>query len=313
MVLPFKANLSQSNKAAGIILSSRGIALAIADHSTTTVRLDHAHFYPCDSTDSEHVLSELSKTHQLNSLSCHFVLNPDEYQFFQVEKPNVDASDLASALRWQVKDLIDYDVDDLSLDFLTLPTSDTHVQVVTTRKSLIQQRVDLLHQSHCQIASIDIAAQAARNLVAKVKTMTPDISVGLLNLWDNSAKISVFKHGDIYINRATAIGTDTLSTIDPDNLMSQSVVDNLAIELQRTFDYYESYARQSPVTTLFIISNSRAIPQLENMIEQRLGIECQIITPKQVDQLDLELTLHSADMTDSCLMAVGGALRAGPS
>ena len=75
----------------------------------------------------------------------------------QVEKPQVDKQELQSALRWHVKDLIDYHIDDVALVYLNLPVDNMSLQVVATRKPIIQSRVDLLLNSKCQIASIDIA------------------------------------------------------------------------------------------------------------------------------------------------------------
>ena len=308
MVLPLKAKASHS-KNAGIIVTTRGIALAIIDHAPLTPRLIHAQFYPCDMTEHATVLAQLSKRHQLHSTPCHFVLNPNEYQFLQVEKPQVDKQELQAALRWHIKDLIDYHIDDVVLDYLALPLDGLPLQVVATRKSVIQNRVDLLSIAKCQIASIDISVQASRNLIDKIKSVSPDTSIGLLNLWDTSAKISVlFKH-DLYINRLTNIGAESLIHVSESHIDSQSVVDSLAIEIQRTFDYYQSYSRQPPVSQLVIMSNTRPIAKLDEMIQQRLGIDCQIITPSQFDAFDIEATQHTTDLPDTCLMAIGGALR----
>jgi MSHA biogenesis protein MshI len=308
--LSLKPKVTQS-KTAGIIVTTRGIALAVIDHAPITARLVHAQFYPCDLTEHTLVLAQLSREHQLNSVPCHFVLNPDEYQFLQVDKPQVDKQELQSALRWHIKDLIDYHLDDVVLDYLTLPVDNMPLQVIATRKSVIQSRVDLLSGAKCQIASIDIAAQAARNLIDKLKSISPDTSICLLNLWETDAKISVMLNHDLYINRSTNIGAELLNNVSEDDIDSQSVVDSLAIELQRTFDYYESHSRQVPVSKLIILANTRPIPNLDEMIQERLGIDCQIITSGQFDALDIEITMHTTDFPNSCLMAIGGALRAG--
>ena len=56
-----------------------------------------------------------------------------------------------------MEDLIDYHIDDVALVYLNLPVDNMSLQVVATRKQIIQSRVDLLLNSKCQIASIDIA------------------------------------------------------------------------------------------------------------------------------------------------------------
>ena len=96
-------------------------------------------------TEHTAVLTQLSKQHQLSSTPCHFVLNPDEYQFLQVEKPQVDKQELQAALRWHIKDLIDYHIDDVVLDYLALPLDGLSLQVVATRKSVIQKIVSIYY------------------------------------------------------------------------------------------------------------------------------------------------------------------------
>ncbi len=56
-----------------------------------------------------------------------------------------------------MEDLIDYHIDDVALVYLNLPVDNMSLQVVATRKPIIQSRVDLLLNSKCQIVSIDIA------------------------------------------------------------------------------------------------------------------------------------------------------------
>lgn len=308
MLFPLKTKASHQ-KTAGIIITSRGIALAIVDHSHLVTRLVHAQFYPCGLTEYNTVLSGLAKLHKLDAIPCNFVLNPDEYQLLQVEKPQVDKQEMQSALRWHIKDLIDFHIDDVVLDFITLPVENMPLQVIAARKAVIQDRVELLLEAGCQLASIDIAAQSARNLIAKVKSVPTDSSVGLLNLWDTSAKISVLLNHDLYINRLTNIGAESLITVSEDDIDSQPVIDALAVELQRTFDYYESSSRQGSVNQLLIMSNTRPVAQLDEMIQQRLGIDCQIVTLHNLNDLDIDLTMQTTELPDACLMAVGGALR----
>lgn len=308
MQLPFKAKASH-RKTAGIIITSRGIALAIIDHAPSTAQLVHAKFYPCDLTEHITVLTHLSKEQHLDTIPCNFVLNLDEYQILQIEKPQVEKQELQSALRWHVKDLIDYHIDDVILDHITMPIEGMSLLVVATRKSIIQSRVDLLLASKCQISSIDIAIQAARNLIDKIKSIEPGSSIGLLNLWDSNAKISVLVNNELYINRLTTIGANALNDVSANDLDSQSIVDSLAIELQRTFDYFESYSRKPPVSQLIIMSNTRPNTELGGMIKERLGIDCQMFTPGQFDILDIDIAPATADFPDTCLMAIGGALR----
>ncbi|MFW5450157.1 MAG: pilus assembly protein PilM [Methylophagaceae bacterium] len=301
-----KAKTSDSNSA-GIAISANGIALAIVDHKQKIPSLKHAQFYPCSSSEQSAQLTQLSKQHQLNSIPCNFVLNPYEYQILQVDAPEVPKQELSTALRWHIKDLIDFHIDDVVLEHLDLPTQNIsgkqHLHVIACRQSLIQNHVDLLHSAHCNINTIDISTLAARNII-KHLNLDNSASIGLLNLWSDTSRISIFVNDDLYINRNSNIGLDTLAFVSSEDNNSESIVDSLALELQRTFDYYESHSRQAAIEQLIIMTNGQTIPDLDQMIKQRLSIDC--LTVKLTDFINLE---NSNEITDNCLMAVGGALR----
>ena len=308
MVLPFKTKKAKNKKTAGLFITPEGISLAIINHTPSTPRLEHTQLYPCTAEQYDSVLSLLAKTHKLDTVNCCFVLGQDEHEFFQVEKPDVETHEIPSALRWSIKDLVTYDIDDVVLDYINLPYGN-NIQVVTTQKQIINKRVELMRNSSCHISSIDISNHAARNLIAAMKITNADAIIGLLNLWGNNANIGVFQKGDIYINRSTTIGVEALNIINSEEVNDSDVLDNLAIELQRTFDYFESVHQQAAVNKVVIISNTETIPLLDKLIEERLGIECLSITGKDINQLNLQVLPSQDIISNQCLMAIGGALR----
>jgi MSHA biogenesis protein MshI len=79
----------------------------------------------------------------------------------------------------------------------------------------------------------------------------------------------------------------------------------LALELQRTFDYYESHSRQSPISQLVIISNEQPLEKLAVLLQQRLGIDCIGINIPDI----LTLNENIANIDHKCITAIGGALR----
>jgi MSHA biogenesis protein MshI len=79
----------------------------------------------------------------------------------------------------------------------------------------------------------------------------------------------------------------------------------LALELQRTFDYYESHLRQSPISQLIIICNEKPLKNLADMLQQRLGIDCIDINIPNI----LTLNKSIVNVDHKCITAIGGALR----
>jgi len=298
---------------AGLTLSSEGIALAIISHASLQPVLLHVEFYPSTATEQPSLLAQLNKQHELDKRPCNLVLSPDEYQLLQVESPDVPSQEQGSAIRWRIKDLIDFHIDDAVIDLINVPgdhaSAARAVQVIACRKSIVQRYVDQLHEANYALSTIDIAELSARNLLREQKEQKE--AVALLNLWGDYARISLYLDNDLYLSRSSSIGMNTLAhlseaeNIDDASLM---VIDSLALELQRTFDYYESHSRQAPIQQLFIQSNTSASNKLAELIQQRTGINTVDI---KLDSLVQTKSDHAEPLPARCLSAIGGALRMG--
>jgi len=297
-----------SSTSAGITISAEGIAIAIIDHTNIAPILKFAQFYPCSPLEQVTLLTKLVSEHQLDTLPCNLVLSPSEYQLTQVDAPEVAKQELSSALHWQIKDLIDFHIDDAIIDHIELPnysaSGKKQLLVFASRRSIIQTYVDLLQATNCNLITIDVAVQSARNIISRLSL--ENNSVGLLNLWDDLSKLSVLLDQDIYINRTSSIGVDSLSFVTEEDVNSQSIIDSLVLELQRTFDYYESHSRQAAISHLLILNNSQDVENIAELIQQRLGIDCHSVDLKDAMTISSEI---SSNIDNKCIIAIGGALR----
>lgn len=289
---------------AGISILDDGIAFALISHEQTTPAVLHCEFITCSSSQHGDVLSKLSKEHSLDIHQCNFVLQPNQYQIVPVEKLEVADDELASALKWRVKDLIDYHIDNTVIDILSLSknvSNSNTVEVVATEESTISHIVNLLRSANINISSIDIADLAARNIGFHCN---PELgSYALLNLWNEDSHINVYLNNDLYLSRSSSIGLTTLEHVSEDDIASLTILDTLALELQRTYDYYESHSRQAPIGELFILKNTVSNSDFAELIKQRTGVNTETI--------DISALTSNTDtlIDNKCLMALGGALR----
>jgi MSHA biogenesis protein MshI len=99
--------------------------------------------------------------------------------------------------------------------------------------------------------------------------------------------------------------SETIS-LDDDPLNPSIDASALALELQRSLDYYESHFDQTPITELVIAPNDARA--------ERLGDALKNETSLRIAQLDLSELLELASPVQltnslSCLYAIGAALR----
>src|SRR5438309_7860952 len=97
---------------------------------------------------------------------CTTLLKPADYQILLVEAPAVKREELKPALRWRIKDMLDYHVDDATLDVLDVPlpgsaTQRTHyMHAVAARNETIRTTIERFQSAGFPLAVIDIPETA---------------------------------------------------------------------------------------------------------------------------------------------------------
>ena len=76
---------------------------------------------------------------------CSTLLDSSDYQLLMVEAPEVPSSELKAAIRWRIRDLIDFHIDDAVLDVFDAPPSGArgvqeHLYTVVTRSALVKEK-----------------------------------------------------------------------------------------------------------------------------------------------------------------------------
>ncbi|MBP9800751.1 MAG: hypothetical protein KBD39_11630, partial [Sterolibacterium sp.] len=67
------------------------------------------------------ILAYQAKALELKSCSCTLLLNPGQYQMLQIELPAVPDEEVKDAVRWSIKDMVDFPAELMSLDVAEIP------------------------------------------------------------------------------------------------------------------------------------------------------------------------------------------------
>ncbi len=269
----------------GLEIRRDGIALAEAryDASKRAKRIIHYDFRALTKADQlEAACMELVRDHQLEGASCHLVLGADEYQTYPVEKPKVEAAEVVEALKWKVKDLLDYDLAKAVIDAYPLPADAVRgrnelMTVVVSRRELIQKRVDLLRSLGLNLAAIDITDMALRNLCVSLQVVQENPRAqALLHLRDGAGMMVMVRGMDLYLARHFDFSVANLN--DPSR--QDQVIQQLGLEIQRSFDYFESQMGQVPPAELLLFGPDPSMP-LANMIGGSIAARVAALDPAQ--------------------------------
>ncbi len=291
-------------------VNSEGIAIAVSQQTEgQQAILKHSEFIPSNNKLDE--LKALTEQYSLSDYACHLVLAADDYRLISIEQPSVEADEMAEAIRWKISDLIDFDIDDAITDYYSLPVpnranSKKMLDIIASPKSAIEPLIELCRQSELNLQVIDIQETCLRNLT----TLLPENERGIavLHLQKQLGLITIAQQGEIYLNRKLAIGSERLglgqSFLSEEQIaMEQS---GFTLDIQRSFDYLESFYGLPPVSGLAVIPLEENTQQLLNVLNGSYGITARILDLSTIINGDILLD----DATQShCATVIGATLR----
>lgn len=199
-------------------------------------------------------LQKLASDMHLERYQCATLLRPGAYQLLLVEAPNVPKVELKSAMRWRVKDMIDYHIDDATLDVLDIPADPTGVSrahlmyAVCARNDVIQNCIKTFQEAHIPLSVIEIPETAQRNLAALFEEEGRGLALAYFA--DDWGLLTINFQGELYLARRMEIGLKQLGAGDEN--ARQDALDRMALELQRTFDHFDRQFNHIPVARLLI-------------------------------------------------------------
>ena len=104
----------------------------------------------------------------LKGQTVHAMLRPEQYQLLQIDTPPVAPEELRAAARFQIRDMVNAHIDDITLDVMQVGDGKTrsgnHSFVVAARNDVIREVLALGDAMGWSVPVIDIQETAQRNL-----------------------------------------------------------------------------------------------------------------------------------------------------
>jgi MSHA biogenesis protein MshI len=198
-------------------------------------------------------LRRLRRERDLDRCSRVAVMASPQYQLLQVDAPDVPRDDWRDAVRWQLKDMVDFPVDSAAIDLLEIPAAAaprrrSALIVAASARSQLLPLVDQAGEAGVPWSAIDITETALRNLCAL--TEEPGRGQALLHLGDNQATIVITLAGELLLCRNIAV---TLAQLTQDDAaLRQQAFESASLALQRTLDGFERVFSAVPLSRIMV-------------------------------------------------------------
>ena len=230
---------------------------------------------------------------QFGLANLHIVLASSLYQLLQVDKPGVDADEIAQALIWSIKDMVAEPVNNIHLDYFE--TSIAHgnkINAVVSSKTLLSNIAQVCDELGFSVAGITIEELVLSNLFADQKMSHMLVT----HIADQELLLTVVKSGELLMQRRVR-GFNQLSHAKSDEL-KYGLADSLSLEIQRSMDYFESQLRQAPVSVIDIFSDGDNLA-IANLVAANFNQQVNAVKHQGVSAMIAQLALSEFNRGDA--------------
>jgi MSHA biogenesis protein MshI len=241
-------------------------------------------------------LGRIRRELHLERFSCATLLSAGDYQLQVVEAPDVPEPEVKQAVRWRLKDVLDYPVEVATVDVLTVPPNPAapsrsrSIFAVAARNEMIAARMGEFAQAKVPLAVIDIPEMAQRNLASLFEL--PGRGLAMLSFDDERGLLTFTQ----------------LLVSDADQ--KRQLFERIVLELQRSLDHFDRQFSSVPIAKVLIAPLPDDVG-LETYLIENLYVPVEVAALDSV--LDFENTPELANkaMQAQHFLGIGAALRSG--
>jgi type IV pilus assembly protein PilM len=224
--------------------------------------------------------------------------------------PISNPEEVAESIQWEAEQYIPFDIADVYLDYHLLgPTDDgtgTNVILVAGKRETIDSQSDVIAISGRQPMVMDIDAFALHNAYEVNYAPDPDSVVALLNIGASIMNVNIAAGDNFIFTRDIGMGGNYYTEyVQRDlgvsyeeaeqykkgeapeelkltvNSVLQSVSEILALEVQKTFDYFRTTSEFEEMQSIYICGGASRTEGLREYLQETFQVPVEYLNPFQ--------------------------------
>jgi MSHA biogenesis protein MshI len=255
-------------------------------------------------------LGRLRKELHFDRYRCTTLLRSGDYQMVQVDAPNVPAQEAKSAVRWRIRDLIDYPVESASIDSIFIPQPEAgegrtrQMIAVAAKNEVIAATVRPFNDADVALEVIDVPELAQRNLAQYLEP--EERGLALLALDEQSALLTITSEGELYLHRRIDVSMGSLTEAAPE--ARGALYEKLVLELQRSFDHFGRQFRHVAIAKV-VVTPVPGADDMREYLAANLDVPVALFYLSEIMDFPRNPELHEPLRQAQCLQLIGAAMR----
>jgi MSHA biogenesis protein MshI len=269
----------------------------------------------CDSFrkegDTAATLGRLRRELQVDRYRCTTLLKSGDYQIVPVEAAgNVPVQEAKIAVRWRIKDMIDYPVEAATVDAIFIPAPDgsteraSQMLAVAAKNEAIAAAIKPFNEADIPLEVIDIPELAQRNLAHRLEPEGRGLA--LLAFDERGGLLTFTCGGELYQHRRIEISLASLADASPEN--RKGLYDRLVLELQRSLDHFDRQFRHVAVAKV-MVTPAPGADDLREHLAANLDVPVALVHLSEIMDFPHIPELHEDARQAQCLQLIGAAMR----
>jgi MSHA biogenesis protein MshI len=255
--------------------------------------------------------AKIVKEVQLERYALTTLLAGTEYQLLSVDAPNVPPDELKIAIRWKLKDMLDFHIEDATVDVLDVPVDpnapvrNKSMYAIAAKNQLIKDRQTLFDEVKAPVTVIDIPEMAQRNIAALVEP--EGRGVAFLSFDWEGGLLTVTYNGELFLSRRIDVTLKQMQDATGDQ--KTSYYDRITLELQRSLDHFDRQYHFITLAKLVLGPMGEVASGLKEYLGSNLYVPVEALDLNDVLDFTKVPDIAASDMQAQYFMAIGAALR----
>jgi MSHA biogenesis protein MshI len=290
-----------------VVLARHRLAIAhVRQRSGQSPQLTAWESFARESADLA-ILKRLRGGGRIGAGQTILLLPHGQYQLLQVEPSAVAEPELRDALRWRIKDMVDFPVEEAGIDCLPIPVSSAgrgeQLYVVAASQGVLKSWIRLFQDAKAPLQAIDVPELAQRNIAALFEE--ENRALALLAFDESGGRLTFTYRGELYFARHIEMSPDEMVAAQGD---PAGLYERVLLDVQRTLDNVDRSYSAISIARLLVSPVPGALAFVD-YLKENLYQAVDILDLNQ--RLDLSQVPALADpaLQGPALLAIGAALR----
>ncbi len=275
-------------------------------------KLDHLAF-PQESSRLSGILRTLFSAQRIKTRKVAAVLPGSSLTLMHMYLPKMPKKDMKEAVRWEMRKQISFPPDELVCDFTTIGEvkrgEESMLSLIAfgAQNGDVERLLKTMEDASLNPVAVDVVPMAMLLSFDHNNAWEEGANYSMVDIGDSKSTLAIFKDRKLVFAREIPIGGKELTNVVMNALSCgedvaeaekikygvvrsdesasgvvdaiSGVIERLAAEMHRSFDYYQAQFREGSISKIFLCGGTAKLKGIDDFLSNILGVPCFIDDP----------------------------------